>query len=253
VRHHPFLAGFCGLAAAFACGHAAADVSNLERGLPAQVTDAEPIQQGEKQVQLTSRFDRQRSDQDQLNLEPQLQWGFADRWQASVSTRAIGGSADHAGSGDIGLQVFRKLNDEGAVLPALAAELQLDLPSGKSTRGIDPTLRVIATRTLGSRPKTHQVHLNLAWTRNNRPEAGERHERGQAIVGYSTPIGENMAFIADLVREQQREAGGMATIAEVGIRRELARQTTLSLGAGAGRGSPSAPRWRLNAGIERGF
>jgi hypothetical protein len=253
VRHPSFPNSLCAMALALACGHALADVSNLERGLPAQVTDAEPIGRGEKQVQLGSSFDRQRNRETQLTLEPQVQWGFADRWQASLSVRGIGGSADNTGSGDIGVQVFRKLSDEGTLLPALAAELQLALPSGKNTLGIDPTLRAIATKTLGSRPKTHQVHLNLAWTRNNRPDAGERRERAQAVVGYSTPIGDKTAFVADLVREQQREVGEMATIAEVGIRRELAKQTTLSLGAGAGRGSPSAPRWRLNAGIERGF
>ena len=33
----------------------------------------------------------------------------------------------------------------------------------------------------------------------------------------------------------------------------LAHGTTLSFGAGVGRGSPSAPRWRLVAGFEQSF
>jgi tripartite-type tricarboxylate transporter receptor subunit TctC len=136
VRHPSFPNSLCAMALALACGHALADVSNLERGLPAQVTDAEPIGRGEKQVQLGSSFDRQRNRETQLTLEPQVQWGFADRWQASLSVRGIGGSADNTGSGDIGVQVFRKLSDEGTLLPALAAELQLALPSGKNTLGI---------------------------------------------------------------------------------------------------------------------
>ncbi len=245
------------LAGALAClvtwGNARADASNLESGLPAEVADVEPIKRGEKQVQLGLRFDRERGGDNHLMLEPQLQWGFAERWQGSIAVRGIAGSADRTGSGDVRAQVLHKLNDEGRLLPAFAAELQLEFPTGKDTRGVDPTLRLISTKTLGSRAKQHQLHVNVGWTWNRAPQPSERRERGQLVLGYSTPLSGGTVLVADLVRQHERELGRMTSIAEVGFRRDLGPQTTLSVGAGAGRGGQSAPRWRVVAGIERGF
>jgi hypothetical protein len=233
--------------------NALADTSNLESGQPIEVSDAEPVEAGQKQLQLTSRFDRERGGDNHVLVEPQFQWGFAQRWQATLSVRGIGGSADHTGNGDIRAQVMRKLNDEAGMLPATALQLQLDLPSGRGTRGVDPTLRLIATKTLGSQFKTHQLHVNAAWMRNNSPMPGERRERAQLIVGYSTPLTERTTLVANLVREHERERGQMASIAEIGLRQDVGSQTTLSLGAGAGRGGDSAPRWRAAAAVERSF
>lgn len=240
-------------ACALASGNALADTSNLESGQPAEVSDADPVETGQKQVQLTSRFDRERGGDNHVLVEPQFQWGFAQRWQATLSVRGIGGSADRTGSGDARAQLMRKLNDESGLLPATALQLQLDLPSGRDTRGVDPTVRLIATKTLGNQPKTHQLHVNAAWTRNNSPMPGERRERAQLIIGYSTALTERTTPVADLVREQERERGQMASIAEIGLRQDLGSKTTLSLGAGAGRGGDSAPRWRAVAAVERSF
>ncbi|TFZ06584.1 hypothetical protein EZ313_08125 [Ramlibacter henchirensis] len=225
---------------------------NLDRGVGVEVTDAQSLKEGDKQFQFTTRFDRERGGDKQLLLEPEFQWGFAKDWQGSLSIQGLAGSADRTGSGDIRASLFRRFIEERGWLPALAGELQLDLPSGKDTRGVDPTLRLIGTKSLGEGGK-QQFHLNLGWTRNNSPEPGERRERGQVIVGYSLQLGERSALVADVIREHQREVGQMATIAEVGYRRELSEQTTLGVGIGAGRGSDSAPRWRLTAAIERGF
>jgi hypothetical protein len=127
------------------------------------------------------------------------------------------------------------------------------VPSGRNIRGVDPTLRLIAIKSLGSHAKTHQLHVNVAWTRNNSPMPGERRERSQLILGYSTPLAERTTLVADVVREHERERGQMASIAEIGLRQDLGSKTTLSLAAGAGRGGDSAPRWRAVAAIQHSF
>src|SRR5919109_663909 len=103
------------IAAFLFCNSVFADVANIEPGLPAEIADAEPIKQGEKQVQLLTVWDRQRNGDNRFVAEPQLQWGFAPRWQAALSVLGIAGSAEHTGSGDVRLQVMRKLNDENSL------------------------------------------------------------------------------------------------------------------------------------------
>lgn len=230
-----------------------ADVSDLQAGLPAEVTDARPIEQGGKQVQLLTLWDRQRGGEDRLVLEPQAQWGFARDWQGTIGIRGIGGSADHATSGDLRSEVMRRFNEEKGGLPSFAGFLGFAVPSGRESRGIDTTMRLAATKTLGAEPKKNQLHGNVIWMRNAAAGPEERSERWRLIAGYSRLLGQQTGLVADVIREQERARGEMASIAELGLRHELAHGTTISFGAGAGRGSPSAPRWRVVAGFEQSF
>jgi hypothetical protein len=232
---------------------ALADVSDLQAGLPAEVTDARPIGQGDKQVQVLTLWDRSRGGDDRLVLEPQAQWGFARDWQGTLGVRGIGGSADHTGSGDVRAELMRRFSAERAMLPSLAGFLAFALPSGRESRGIDTTLRLAATKTLGGAPYLQQVHGNVVWMRNAAASPEERGERWRLIAGYSRLLSQQTGLVADVIREQERARGEMASIAELGLRHELAHGTTLSFGAGVGRGSPSAPRWRLVAGFEQSF
>lgn len=230
-----------------------ADVSDLQAGLPAEVTDARPIEQGDRQVQVLTLWDRDRGGEDRLVVEPQAQWGFARYWQGTIGIRGIGGSADHAGSGDLRTEVMRRFNSEAGMLPSFAGFLGFALPSGRASRGIDTTMRLAATKTLGGAPNLHQLHGNVVWMRNAAAGPEERSERWRLIAGYSRLLSQQTGLVADVIREQERARGEMASIAELGLRHELSHGTTLSFGAGVGRGSPSAPRWRLVAGFERSF
>lgn len=241
-------------ALALLAAHAAsAGVTNLDENLPTEIEDAEPVDTGEKEIQMPLRWDRERGGSDRLVFEPQLQWGFAQRWQGSVSLRGLGGSADRTGSGDVRVKAMRKLSDEGAVLPALAAFLEVDLPTGRNSRGLDAGLRLAATKTLGARADAHQAHLNVVWTRNGAPLDGERSERARLLAGYSTRLAERTVLVTDLIRQHERERGPLTTIAEVGVRQALAHRTIASFAVGAGRGGDSAARWRVHVAIERGF
>jgi hypothetical protein len=244
------------LACSVACSAALADLSdvaNLDSGLPTEIEDAQPIDHGEKEVQLITRWDRQRNGANLYVAEPQFQWGFAPRWQAALTLHALGGTADTTTSGDVRLQLMRQLNEEANGLPALAAFVRFDAPTGQDSRGLDTTLRLAATKTLGAERYTHQVQANLMWTHNAAPGADERSHFARVLVGYSTALNERTVVVADLIREQERTRGEMASIAELGVRRALAGKTVLSLGLAAGTGGADAPRWRLMAGLERSF
>ncbi len=72
-------------------------------------------------------------------------------------------------------------------------------------------------------------------------------------AGYRRLLGRQTGLVADVIREQERALGEAVSIAEVGVRHPLSRETAFSLGIGAGTGGPSAPRWRVIAGFEQSF
>lgn len=81
----------------------------------------------------------------------------------------------------------------------------------------------------------------------------QRSDRWRLTAGCSTPFGRQTGLVADVIREQRRALGDMASIAEIGVRHDFGRGARISFGAGAGTGSPNAPRWRVVAGFEQDF
>ena len=78
--------------------------------------------------------------------------------------------------------------------------------------------------------------------------------QGWRVGADASPLlGRQSRLVAEVIREQERALGETASIAGLGLRRELSRETTLSLSFGAGSGGPAAPRWRLIAGFEQSF
>src|SRR5256885_14899198 len=153
---------------------ALADVSNHDTGLPIEIEDARPIERWQKALQLITRWERQRSGANLFVVETQFQWGFAARSQVALTLHTLAGTADRTGNGDLRLQIMRQLHEETALLPAFAAFLRLDVPTGHESRGLDTTVRLAATKTLGAEPDTHQLHANAVWTRNAPPAVRAR-------------------------------------------------------------------------------
>jgi hypothetical protein len=230
-----------------------ADVADLDAGLPTEIADAVTAEPGATELQFRLRWDRERGGGDALQVETAVQYGFAERWHAAIGTRGIAGNGDRVGSGDVTIEAMHRLNDESQRVPAFALLVQADLPTGYRTSGTDTRVELIATRTLAARPGLHQIHFNAMWVRNAAPAPDERADRGRFIVGYSVLLGEHTALIADVVRQHERERGGMSTVVEAGLRRAadwLRRDATLSFGIGRGWGADSAPRLRVTAGLE---
>lgn len=227
-------------------------VENLESNFPTELEDAEPVEHGRKQIILPLLWDWERSNTHRLQPEPRFQWGFAERSQLSLSVPITAGSTDRTGSGDVRLEWMRKFNDESRMLPAVAGFVRIDLPSGRQSHGVDTNLRLAATKTLGTRPNTHQVHANVIWIKNVAPQEQERAERARLMLGYSTLMTQRSVLVVNLIREQSRERGQMASIAELGLVHELAPGLNMALGVGTGRGGV-APRLRLVGGLQQEF
>jgi len=230
----------------------AADHFNLEEGLPVEVEDAYPIPYHGRELQGIFRYDRADDGKNIFLIEPRLEYGFAPNWQGRIAVPFEFGSAVEDGIGDVGLEVFYNFNTESLSLPAFAVSVGVDLPTGRDSAGIDPTIKFIATQTLGTGENLDRLHLNLSYRYNDQRQANERSHGFGAVLGYSRRLNSETILVGDLVYEQEKEDGQDALLAELGIRYQRSPLDVLSIGAGVGL-TGNAPDFRLTFGIQRSF
>jgi len=230
---------------------AAADHSNLEEGLPTQVEDAYPIALGGREIQALFRFDKTKKGENLFHIVPRLEYGFAANWQGKLEVPILAGNADRRGSGDIRLELLYNFNTEGLIVPAFALTGGLDFPSGIKSRGVDPRLKFIVTKSI-TQTGLDRLHFNFAWRHNFRNRGDERQNLFTTILGYSRRLDADTTFVADFVRELEIEKKQESNVFEFGVRRQLDPLTTVSAAAGPGVGDES-PKYRIVLGVQRSF
>ncbi|HEY0009071.1 MAG TPA: transporter [Tepidisphaeraceae bacterium] len=217
----------------------AGDVHDLNRGLPLDFEDATPSPQGDVSVQLSARYEHNNDGEDQLTLEPQIQWGFAPNAHLQVQAPFHFGDADRSGSGDVAVGVLYNFLQEEGWRPALAVNGVVFVPSGEGNDGLDTELSLIATKTLTSEPSQDRLHLNVRWTRNAAEEENQRHDRFAFVAAYSRKLDDDTVFVADFIREQQDEEHQDSNIVEAGVIRSFGESVTAGFGVGTGIGDDS--------------
>lgn len=228
----------------------AADHLNLEEGLPIEVEDAYPIPYKGRELQTIIRYDHIDGD-DILLIEPRIEYGFAPNWQGRIAIPFEFGSEIDDGIGDVGLEVFYNFNTEGLNTPAFALSLGVDLPTGEDSSGVDPTLKFIATKTIGYE-KLDRVHLNVAYTFNTDTEAEERDGQFTGVLGYSRRLNSETILLADFVYEQEEHEDEDVFLLETGIRYQVDPRNVLAVGTGVGL-NEDAPDFRLTFGWQSSF
>jgi hypothetical protein len=238
--------------AALATAARASDVHDLQRNLPLEVEDTTTAEQGNLQVQASARYERTNDGEDQLTVEPQVQYGVLPNLHIELSYPVIAGDADRGGSGDVtAAAVYNFLREENA-RPALAVKAQAELPTGVGSDGVDTDLRLLLTKTIDDGESQDRLHLNAGWIHNAAADSAERPNRFIGVVGYSRKLSDRTVFLADLVREQQEQEGLDSTILEAGLLHQLNENFTLAAGVGAGIGEDS-PDVRVTIGVQYSF
>ena len=230
----------------------ASDHLNLEEGLPIEVEDAYPIPY--KGLEFQGRFTYERNHGDDfLGLESRFEYGFAPNWQGRITIPVqFGGSDVSDGLGDVGLEVFYNFNAESLNVPAFALSVSGHFPTSRESKGVDPEIKFIMTKTLGKGANLDRLHLNLAYTRNTDASSNERQDLFQGILGYSRRLGSETLLVTDFVYEQEEEKNTDAYLLELGIRHQVNPLTVFTVGAGAGL-TGNSPDFRINLGFQRSF
>lgn len=244
------LAGSCGLTIAglWINTAAAADHLNLEEGLPTEVEDAYPVPYKGLEIQGVLRYERD-GDEDRILLEPRLEYGVAPNTQVRLAVPFSFGDGGVNSIEDVGVEVFYNFNAESLTLPAFAVSVGADFPTGPDSSGVDPTVRLLATKTIGN-ANMDRLHLNLGYTRNFEAEVDERSNQFSAVLGYSRRLNSDTMLVSDFVFEQENEEDTDAYLLELGIRHQIDPLTVFSVGAGAGLTSDS-PDFRVTVGFQR--
>jgi hypothetical protein len=221
----------------------AVDHNNLDEGRPLRIEDAYPIAYGELSAETGARFQHNRQSPVRFAFPVEILYGAY--WNLHLglgSTLATEPrTIDEAEkSGDLRIVALYNFNQETLRLPALAAKLGLDFPTGVRSRGVDTEVKGIVTRSFGQT----RAHLNVGYEFVGHTGDGERNGRYDIVLGAQYPLGYprflNTTVLADVFTQQSVHSGeSNPTGVEVGIRRQIAPLTVIDVGVGTEFAGPS--------------
>ncbi len=230
----------------------AGDHYDLEEDLPIRVEDAMPTPFMNREVQTVLRYQREDNKKDLFYGQPRVAVGIWPNTELRVGVPLRAGTADKRGSGDIEASLLYNFNQEARWFPALAVEGKVDIPTGYNSRGWDTEVKFIATKTLGETSYFHQLHVNLSWLHNDRPDHRERENGWVGVVGYSMRVGPDLVLLADVWREWKAQKDKKENMVEAGLRYMWSPRVVLSLGGGVGFADQSPPG-RVTTGVQVSF
>jgi hypothetical protein len=214
----------------------ALDHDNLDPNRPLQVEDAYPIPEGEIALESGVRVNDRREDRTRFAFQPQILYGVFRNTQIEIQSDLFTESATVVGpnrSGDLRLGVLYNFNTETLTLPALAMSLELDVPTGVQSRGVDTKVTGILTRSVGRL----RLHVNGGYTVHGSPQFQERNGIYRFVAAVSYPIGYPYRFRETLIIDvytRQSDLVGQSnhTGIEVGLRHQLSSRIVLDGGLG---------------------
>ncbi len=194
------------------------DHNNIDAGRPLRFDDASSIAFRERALEIGLSLSTFRRTAPTYGLRAEYKVGFAKNQDIGITfDPRIGGGDRRLDLGNVEIAYFNALSREINDSPALAYRVELGLPTGRGSRGVDAKLRGIATRALGQYDK---LHLNLDIDVASDPHPDERRVAFGAILGYSRPIGYPRRFDQTMVAEfavQQGRTKGEGYVGTVGL------------------------------------
>jgi hypothetical protein len=163
---------------------------------------------------------------------PEIEYGVLNGLQMTFGPTYNLGARSEGNSGAAETHLLYQFNDQGPVVPALAADVSYATPYGAGEKSSQYAIRALASKWLGSSPNAPRIHLNLTFTSLGQPEPGTRRNQLQAAIGGSVMLGGQAALVADIVCGQTALRRQNETWIDIGYRRDLPRDWELSLGVG---------------------
>jgi len=214
----------------------ALDHDNLDPNRPIAMEDAYAIPKGEIGLESGVSVNDRREGRTRLVFQPQVIYGAFDNTQIEIQGDLFTDPSSLAGankSGDLHLGVLYNFNTETLSLPAFAARVELDLPTGVDSQGMDTQLTGIMTRSFGR----WRAHLNAGYTFLGSPQGQERNGTYRVIAAVSYPLGYPTSFRDTLIMDvytRQSDLKGQSnnTGIQVGLRHQLTSRIVLDSGLG---------------------
>ncbi|MFO0973893.1 MAG: hypothetical protein U1A27_10710 [Phycisphaerae bacterium] len=191
------------------------------------IREANPqVDKGEFEFELEGRwFTRSLHERDELGLAQTLKYGFTDDFFVELEVvEPRLGDGGNQGTGDINLVFFNRFLREDGTWPAIGGQVELRLPSGDGSSGVDATFSAIVTKSITDRLRANvegQVE-----TANGAPGAEEEDERRH----FQWAIGAGIDYLFDdqtlgllnyINRASEEEGQHNNNILELGVVREI--------------------------------
>jgi hypothetical protein len=214
----------------------AIDHKNLDEGRPLRVEDAYAISTGEIAVEAGAGFSLRRRGPDRGFFPIELLYGALPNFQIGIGTTLLTDprEIDERGkSGDLRIGALYNFNQETLVMPAFGAKLEVELPTGVDSKGVDVELKGIITRSF----ERLSVHLNAGYQFFTDTRHGERDGRYELELCASYPIGAphftRATLVADVFTEQSTHRGESNVVgAALGLRYQLTPRMVWDAGVG---------------------
>jgi hypothetical protein len=233
------------LAVVFICGSPAlADHTNLEEGLPVEVTDAYPIGYLGREVQTRLQYRYTREGAHEGHLEPRFEFGFPYNGQFALRIPMIGRILNSDGRfdlGRVGAEYMYNFNQESLSIPALSVAGGVEAPDSREGGSFDPFARLLLSKMIPGSKYWHRLHLNGTLQANVAREPDERALRYVAIIGYDFRITPTMIGVIDAVRDQPMRESPASNFGEFGLRVQVTPLLALAFGGGAGASDDGKP------------
>jgi hypothetical protein len=214
----------------------ALDHDNLDPNRPIGMEDAYPIPKGEIGVEGGVRFNDRRQGNTRVTFQPQILYGAFYNTQIEIQSDLMTEPSQVVGankSGDLHLAVLYNFNTETLALPALAVRVEVELPTGVNSTGVDTQFTGILTRSFGQL----RVHLNAGYTVLASPQGQERSGAYRAVAAVSYPLGYPTSFRDTLIasiytRQSDLQGQSNNSGVEIGLRHQLTSRIVLDGGLG---------------------
>ena len=236
----------------------ALDHDNLDPNRPIAIEDAYPIPHGEIGVEGGIVFNDRRQGTSQFTFQPQLLIGALPNTQLEISSDVMTDPNTVVGadkSGNLTVGMLYNFNTETLQVPAFAARVGLDFPTGVNAQGINTSLTGVMTRSFGQ----WRTHLNIGYTFLGVPQGQERSGTYRIVAAVSYPLGYPTSFrdtiIANIFTRQSDSVGQQnPTGVGIGIRHQVSSRVVFDSGLGTEfLGPPNRSTFFGTVGLSIGF
>jgi hypothetical protein len=236
----------------------ASDHKNLDEGRPLRLEDAYAISTGEIAVEAGAGFTLRRRGTDRGFFPVELLYGALPNFQVGVGTTLSTDPREidePAKSGDLRFGALYNLNQETLVMPAFGVKLEVELPTGVESKGVDVEVKAIVTKSF----ERLSVHFNAAYLFLTDSGRGERDGRYELVLGASYPVGApkftRATLLADIFTEQSTHRGESNVVGtELGIRYQLTPSIVWDVGVGTEFAGPAERSpFFFNTGVSWAF
>jgi hypothetical protein len=215
----------------------ALDHDNLDPNRPIAIEDAYVIPKGEIGLEGGVTFNDRKEGKSRFGFQPQIIYGAFDNTQIEIMSGLLTEPGTVRGddkSGDLSIGALYNFNAETLQVPAFAARVEVGLPTGVNSKGVDTEITGVMTRSFGR----WRTHVNVGYTFLGSPQNNERSGAYRLVAAVSYPLGYPMSFrdtiIMNLFTRQsdlkgQKNPSGVG----VGLRHQVSSRIVFDAGLGS--------------------